>query len=481
MVSNKDAATPRRKRSKSPPPNMSYFEDELRIVLLGKSQHSSMVGNFILGRAAFETEAPPDSVKQHSERASGHVEGTYITIINAAHLFNSPLKPEELKECVDLCAPGPHAFLLVIEAHKFTEKDKNHLGSLLNCFSEQAINYAFVIGITQDSKMGRSGGQSGASQRLIEEYGQRYRKYKQLQKNKNSRGQIFDDIRNVVKKNGGNYLICEHFKDVDERFFQTDENLERDGEKTTQDLSHDTKEKSSLKGSVLGKFGLSILLPEQKTGEHSTRMQRSSSFPVLNLVLCGSDEARKTSISELILGPRKTVIVDKHILRLEVMPALYNTQLSDEEVMSETLICISLDNPVHAFLFIIPVGPLTDDDKGEIETIQRTFGSRVCDHSFVLFTRENVDEDAASNFVEKSLEMEELRRMCGDRYMILQKEKKRRHKQVTELIERVTHMKKIYSLQMFIEAQKDGAKQPLEDELTEIKKQLKAKPQDACE
>ncbi|XP_058258452.1 uncharacterized protein LOC131361403 [Hemibagrus wyckioides] len=102
-----------------------------------------------------------------------------------------------------------------------------------------------------------------------------------------------------------------------------------------------------------------------------------SSFPELNLVLCGSDEALKTSISDLILGLRKvkTGEVCGHRLRLEVMPALYNTQLSDKEVMNKILHCFSLDNPVHAFLFLVPVGPLTDDDKGEIEMIQRTFGS----------------------------------------------------------------------------------------------------------
>ncbi|KAK2858236.1 hypothetical protein Q7C36_006155 [Tachysurus vachellii] len=204
-----------------------------------------------------------------------------------------------------------------------------------------------------------------------------------------------------------------------------------------------------------------------------------SSLPVLNLVLCGSDEALKTSVSDLILEDVKTGEVCGHRLRLEVIPALYNTHLSDEEVMQEILRCISLDNPVHAFLFIIPVGPVTDDDKGEIETIQRTFGTKVCDHSLVLFTNKNFNEAAASNFVEQSSEMEELRHMCGDRYMILEKGKKNKYKQVTELIERVTHMKKIYSLQMYIEAQKDGVKQPLEDELTEMKK-TKAKQQETC-
>ncbi|XP_053492474.1 GTPase IMAP family member 8-like [Ictalurus furcatus] len=465
MESNDPAKCRRRKQSKSPPPRM------LRIVLLGKSlQHTSKVGNFILGRAAFETEDPPHSPKQHSERARGHVQETDITIINAAHLFNPPLKPEELEECVNLSAPGPHAFLLVIQPHSFTEEDKNHLGLLLNRFSEQAPNYAFVIGTAT------SGGKSDASQRLIKECCDRYRKYKQLEKNKNSCRQLFDEIRRVVKENGGNYLVCKSFKDAPEESFHTDENLARPGERKTSDLPDHTKEKSTSTsvGGVLSRIGLSALLPERKFGEHSARL------PVLNLVLCGSDEELKASISELILGPGnvETGLVSGCLLRLAVMPALYNTDLSDEEVMDKILHCIPVDNPVHAFLFIIPVGPLTDDDKGEIEMIQRTFSSRFCDHSIVLFTSENLNEAAAVNFVEQSSEMEELHRMCRGRYMIL--EGNRRRKQVSELLDRVTNMKKIYSLPMFIEAQKDGVKQPLEEELSEMKKQLQAKPQEEC-
>ncbi|KAI5086230.1 GTPase IMAP family member 8-like, partial [Silurus meridionalis] len=165
-------------------------------------------------------------------------------------------------------------------------------------------------------------------------------------------------------------------------------------------------------------------------------------------------------------------------LRLMVMPTLYSTHLSDKEVMDEILHCISLDNPVHAFLFIIPVGPLTDDDKTEIEMIQRIFSPRVCDHSIVLFTSENINE-ATINFVQRSSEMEELRRLCGDRYMILENKQKQGHKQIPELLDQVTNMNKIYSISMYIEARMDGAKQPLEDELSEMKKQLQAKPQEA--
>lgn len=209
-------------------------------------------------------------------------------------------------------------------------------------------------------------------------------------------------------------------------------------------------------------------------------------MPALNLVLYGSDEDLKASILDLILGERnvKSGLVCGHRLSLMVMPALYNTHLSDKEVMREILHCIDLDHPVHAFIFIVPVGPLTDDDREEIEMIQRTFSSRAWDHSIVLFTSENINEAAAVNFEQQSSEMEELRTMCSGRYMILEKERKRRSKQVQELLDRVTDMKMIYSLPMFIEAQKDGVKQQLENELAEMKtriRQLEVKQQETCE
>ncbi|KAI5614555.1 GTPase IMAP family member 8-like, partial [Silurus asotus] len=428
----------------------------LRIIVMGKSlQHTGMVGNFILGKDAFETEGPSHSAKQCSKRASGCVEGTHITLINAPPLFNPKLKPEELKECVHLSAPGPHAFLLVIQPHSFTEEDKKHLGLLLKYFSKQALNYTFVIGIEQDSNGGKSGGKLNAFQSLINDCCQRYYKYKQLEK-KNSCRELFEHISYVVDQK---CLMC----DVSEEYFQTDDNPARLEERTLDRPDH-TKEKSksTLVEKVIGYV-----------------MGNDSSLPVLNLVLCGSDEALKTSILDLILGKRnvKTAEVCGRRLRLMVMPTLYNTHLSDEEVVDKILHFISLDNPVHAFLFIIPVGPLTDDDKTEIEMVQRIFSPTVCDHSIVIFTSENINQ-ATINFVQQNSELEELRRLCGNRYMILEKEKNRGHKQVPELLDEVTNIK-IYTLLMFIGAQRDEAKKPLEDELSEMKKQLQAKPQEA--
>ncbi|XP_062843476.1 interferon-induced very large GTPase 1-like [Trichomycterus rosablanca] len=201
----------RKRRSMSPPPMMS----ELRIILLGKSHsETSSVGNFILGRAAFETEVPPHSVDQHSERARGWVEERYITIINAPHLYNPELtqSSERLKECVSLTAPGPHAFLLVVQPQSFTEKDKKQLKHLLNCFSDRALNYSILISTGWEPEEEKSAGFN----KFLDESDGRFHRFKHRDKHdKTSVCRLFEDIDKVVKINGS-YLTCDIFEDAED-------------------------------------------------------------------------------------------------------------------------------------------------------------------------------------------------------------------------------------------------------------------------
>ncbi|KAI4888492.1 hypothetical protein NFI96_009861 [Prochilodus magdalenae] len=114
---------------------------ELRIVLLGKnSSEISRVGNLILSREAFDTEAPPPSVQQHSERARGKLSGKQVTLINTPCLVDFQLCLVELdqtvKESVYLCAPGPHVFLLVLQSETFRKGRTwgRKLGEWLNTY-----------------------------------------------------------------------------------------------------------------------------------------------------------------------------------------------------------------------------------------------------------------------------------------------------------------------------------------------------------
>ena len=115
-----------------------------RMVLLGKnSSEISRVGNFLLDRNAFDTE------EQQSERARGMVEGRYVTLVNTPHLFNTQLSVEDLslraKESMHLCAPGPHAVLLVLQPDECTQKDWDQKKTALSLFSDTALKDSTVL------------------------------------------------------------------------------------------------------------------------------------------------------------------------------------------------------------------------------------------------------------------------------------------------------------------------------------------------
>ncbi len=74
---------------------------DLRIVLLGKSvSENSGVGNFILGRAALDNEAPLDVV----ERVRGRVKDRHVTVINSPQLLQTNISDHQLTQTVrDVC------------------------------------------------------------------------------------------------------------------------------------------------------------------------------------------------------------------------------------------------------------------------------------------------------------------------------------------------------------------------------------------
>ncbi|CAM4272481.1 unnamed protein product [Leuciscus chuanchicus] len=119
----------------------------------------------------------------------------------------------------------------------------------------------------------------------------------------------------------------------------------------------------------------------------------------LNLVVCGSDGTLKSSISELILQEtdrRSDEELHGRLIRLVELPAL--VQLSEEEVMRQTLRCVSLCHPgVHVFLLTVPEAPLNNEDKAEMDEIQRIFGSRINKHIMILITHNSEGQTAELN------------------------------------------------------------------------------------
>ncbi|RXN13237.1 GTPase IMAP family member 4-like protein [Labeo rohita] len=86
------------------------------------------------------------------------------------------------------------------------------------------------------------------------------------------------------------------------------------------------------------------------------------------------------------------------------LPALFNSKLSEEEVMRQTLHCVSRCHPgVHVFLLIIPDAPLNNEEKAEMEEIQRIFSSRINKHIMILIIQNSEHQTAELNEETKTI------------------------------------------------------------------------------
>ncbi|XP_039508017.1 golgin subfamily A member 6-like protein 22 [Pimephales promelas] len=278
-----------------------------------------------------------------------------------------------------------------------------------------------------------------------------------------------------------NHTTDESTHDVKEAT-ETSSSLDKDNsrplhsskEVKTYDESHKEKKKEKRHTSSF----LAIPKPWSKR-ERSPDGNRPN-MSKLNLVLCGNDEKIKSFISDLILPKtdrrskcfRKDVDLHGRLISLVKLPALFNVRLTKEEVMRQTLRCVSLCDPgVHVFLFIVPDAPLTDKDKAEIEKIQKIFDSR--DHFMLLFTSNLYVGDL--DLVKSRLETLRLIRLRGDQNCMEFNESEN-SRQIPELLDYIEKMKtKPYSLQMYVKAQENRARREAEEKYKQELKRMEKK------
>ncbi|XP_067429538.1 trichohyalin-like [Thunnus thynnus] len=348
-----------------------------RIVLLGKTEDKkTKIGNLIIGNQGFYFQKH-SPIKQRVA-SCGKWKGKPVTVVKTPDMFSVSEEAvrREVKNCLTLCPPGPNVLLLLVKPSDFTEDDRQRLKFILSLFGQDAFKHSMVI-ITHEG----------------------------MEKNVSVNKLLQDCAGRHYNMSEENYrLLMEKIEEIANRNNET-------------------------------------LLPSR---EHIK--------PVLNLVLCGRRGAEKTSAIKAILGQTELHSVSnssecvKHQgevcgrwVSLVELPALYGKP--QEAVMEESFRCIPLCDPegIHAFLLVLPVDPLTDEDKGELETIQNSFGSPVNDFTMILFTVESdPTAPAVVDFVGKNRDIQELIQSCGGRHVVLNIKDKQ---QISEMLDTVEKMR----------------------------------------
>ncbi|KAK9962785.1 hypothetical protein ABG768_008137 [Culter alburnus] len=118
----------------------------VRIVLMGTDvKENSQVGNFLLGRVAFDSEAPPDVV----EKIGGRLKDRHVMVINSPQLLQTNISDHQItqtvRKCVNLSDPGPHVIVLLLKHDQCSAEDQEHVEKVLHSFSELVFQHTMVI------------------------------------------------------------------------------------------------------------------------------------------------------------------------------------------------------------------------------------------------------------------------------------------------------------------------------------------------
>ncbi|KAL2086151.1 hypothetical protein ACEWY4_017210 [Coilia grayii] len=227
----KRAEKRRKEQRRCPRPSVEKHPtlSEFRVVLLGhRGSGKSSSGNTILGREEFDLRRTAQCVKRQ-----GEVAGRQVTVVEApgwwydVNLKDTPeLTKQEIVLSPSMCAPGPHAFLLLLRVDlSVTERMRNMIQEYIDHLNGNVWNHAILL-FTRGDWLGDTtieqhmDNEGKTLKCLAEMCGNRYHVFSNMHRGDSTQvAQLMEKIEEMVAENRGRHyeMDRERLKEMEKR------------------------------------------------------------------------------------------------------------------------------------------------------------------------------------------------------------------------------------------------------------------------